>query len=146
MFPQQTFKPQIHILDRKRKEVMRKTLLITFSCLLALHLFTVSAKAQKLKQHGREIEILWNQRGSKKIHVWGSITKGGYFCKQIRYRIQLENSSNGIRRTLKGYVRNYKPNHRNQFEATAKIRKSKELNDWFLNFFDFNCLDDDKKK
>jgi hypothetical protein len=117
-----------------------KNILIGTITLLLMLMLNNNSIAQKLTQHNREIEILWNQRGQEKMKIWGNIIRGGKSCKQMKYWVQLENSSNAIKTTIKGFIHNYNPNKRTFFETSKHIKKSKNYRDWSLTGYDFSCI------
>ena len=123
-----------------RKYFLNKIFVISGSIVFSLTLFSDFSFAQKLNYNGMKIEILWNQRGRDKIHIWGNVTKGSY-CDRLDYRINLSNSSNGITAYVNGFISNYKPNHRTSFFASDRIRKSKNYKGWHLEDYSFICHD-----
>ncbi|MBU1456614.1 MAG: hypothetical protein KKD01_18005 [Proteobacteria bacterium] len=123
----------------------------TFFCLLLGLAIVFSgsqiAQAKRFHKDGREIEIMWKQKG-KELHAWGKITGGEETCKQMNYEISFRNSETSSSARVMGYINNYRPNGRNNFNADVDIylyrrqefvvRVSK--NAWYVRNYSIDCL------
>jgi hypothetical protein len=107
-----------------------------------------NAHAKKFNKDGYEIEILWKQKGTKKIVAWGKISEGKKECVQMNYTIYFRNSELGTQAKIEGNINNYRPNGRNTFKAEVAIYKDyrnksikkSSKNAWYVKSYYLDCL------
>ena len=114
-------------------------------------IFTMVSVSQAERFHdkdGHEIEILWKQKGKKKLTAWGGGISGGKrTCKQMNYSIRFKNSESHRSAYVDGYIKDYRPTGRNTFKGSDDIyKRSRKFaqrsakNAWYVRSYSIDCL------